>query len=319
MIHLGKTLRVDSLAHAPAKIRQLIHIRQCEFMRVLLNEKKPVPAPRDIASHRPDPGHAYGDAFVGAPAWDVGDRNFAVRMQGRRDDADRRIDAMFARLDPAQMRERNDQPNRSVATHAEITHVVKKDDSRGAGFIIRLHQQCAHDHIRSTRFVDDRRAETVVFKTKRVAPRRERAASEIRPALNNDARRLSARVRVDKSDLFNRGFSHSQYIHLLRAHPKPRYSPAHPTWRARGATRPAKMGPSARLSCPRPPRASCPIPQRALGFRHNETACMTPTKPAVELFSQLAEPFTGEALFDRLTDLVFFIKNRRAEYVVVNQ
>ncbi len=46
---------------------------------------------------------------------------------------------------------------------------------------------------------------------------------------------------------------------------------------------------------------------------------MTPTKPAVELFSQLAEPFTGEALFDRLTDLVFFIKNRRAEYVVVNQ
>lgn len=38
-----------------------------------------------------------------------------------------------------------------------------------------------------------------------------------------------------------------------------------------------------------------------------------------ELFSQLAEPFTGEALFDCLGDLVFFIKNRRGEYVVVNQ
>lgn len=38
-----------------------------------------------------------------------------------------------------------------------------------------------------------------------------------------------------------------------------------------------------------------------------------------ELFSQLAEPFTGEALFDRLSDLVFFIKNRCGEYVVVNQ
>ena len=38
-----------------------------------------------------------------------------------------------------------------------------------------------------------------------------------------------------------------------------------------------------------------------------------------ELFAQLAEPFTGEALFDCLGDLVFFIKNRRGEYVVVNQ
>lgn len=38
-----------------------------------------------------------------------------------------------------------------------------------------------------------------------------------------------------------------------------------------------------------------------------------------ELFSQLAEPFTGEALFDCLPDLVFFIKNRRCEYVVANQ
>lgn len=36
-------------------------------------------------------------------------------------------------------------------------------------------------------------------------------------------------------------------------------------------------------------------------------------------FAQLAEPFTGEALFDCLGDLVFFIKNSRSEYVVVNQ
>jgi AraC-like DNA-binding protein len=38
-----------------------------------------------------------------------------------------------------------------------------------------------------------------------------------------------------------------------------------------------------------------------------------------ELFSELAEPFTGEALFDCLSDVVFFIKNRRCEYVVMNQ
>ena len=38
-----------------------------------------------------------------------------------------------------------------------------------------------------------------------------------------------------------------------------------------------------------------------------------------ELFSQLAEPFVGELLYDCLSDLVFFVKNQRGEYVVVNQ
>jgi AraC-like DNA-binding protein len=37
------------------------------------------------------------------------------------------------------------------------------------------------------------------------------------------------------------------------------------------------------------------------------------------LLSQLAEPFTGEALFDNLTDLVFFLKNNQGQYVLVNQ
>jgi AraC-like DNA-binding protein len=46
---------------------------------------------------------------------------------------------------------------------------------------------------------------------------------------------------------------------------------------------------------------------------------MAITKSQAEFFSQLAEPFTGEALFDCLPDLVFFIKNSRGEYVVVNQ
>lgn len=46
---------------------------------------------------------------------------------------------------------------------------------------------------------------------------------------------------------------------------------------------------------------------------------MRPTSLQAELFAQLAEPFTGEELFDHLGDLVFFIKNQRGEYVVVNQ
>jgi AraC-like DNA-binding protein len=46
---------------------------------------------------------------------------------------------------------------------------------------------------------------------------------------------------------------------------------------------------------------------------------MNSTASPAELFTQLAQPFTGEALFDCLGDVVFFVKNSRTEYVVVNQ
>ena len=46
---------------------------------------------------------------------------------------------------------------------------------------------------------------------------------------------------------------------------------------------------------------------------------MTPSQAYIKFFSQLAEPFTGEALLDCLADVAFFIKNQRGEYVVVNQ
>lgn len=46
---------------------------------------------------------------------------------------------------------------------------------------------------------------------------------------------------------------------------------------------------------------------------------MTRADLQAELFVQLAEQFTGEELFDCLPNLVFFIKNGRGEYVVVNQ
>ena len=36
-----------------------------------------------------------------------------------------------------------------------------------------------------------------------------------------------------------------------------------------------------------------------------------------DFFGQLAEPFTGEELFDSLTDLVYFLKNARGQYMVV--
>lgn len=48
-------------------------------------------------------------------------------------------------------------------------------------------------------------------------------------------------------------------------------------------------------------------------------AALMQTDLQTELFAQLAKAFTGEELFDRLPDLVFFVKNQRGQYVVVNQ
>ncbi len=39
----------------------------------------------------------------------------------------------------------------------------------------------------------------------------------------------------------------------------------------------------------------------------------------MQLFGKLSEPFTAEAIFDCLGNVVYFVKNERAEYVVVNR
>ena len=38
-----------------------------------------------------------------------------------------------------------------------------------------------------------------------------------------------------------------------------------------------------------------------------------------DFFSLLYEPFTCETLFDQLSDIVYFVKNEKGEYIVVNQ
>jgi AraC-like DNA-binding protein len=59
--------------------------------------------------------------------------------------------------------------------------------------------------------------------------------------------------------------------------------------------------------------------QFASGDCNFSTTPMTPAQLQTELLSQLAVPFTGEALFDSLPDAVCFLKNGRCEYVLVNQ
>ena len=45
---------------------------------------------------------------------------------------------------------------------------------------------------------------------------------------------------------------------------------------------------------------------------------MTQTSLQTDFFSLLSEPFTCEPLFDQLSDIVFFVKNDKGQYIVVN-
>lgn len=60
----------------------------------------------------------------------------------------------------------------------------------------------------------------------------------------------------------------------------------------------------------------------APAFPSSSVSGSTPDSGAAaraEFFARLAEPFTGEELYDRLGDLAFFVKNERGEYLLVNQ
>ncbi len=59
----------------------------------------------------------------------------------------------------------------------------------------------AHQHVRAARLVDHRPAKAIEIAAESLAPRRERAGSEIGAAGDDDARRLASGVRIDDLDL----------------------------------------------------------------------------------------------------------------------
>ena len=116
---------------------------------------------------------------------------------------------MVARLNPAQVRQRDHQADGAVAAHAEIADVVEKNHTRCAGRIFRFDQQRAHHHIRTARFIHDGGAKVVVCLLKTVTPDRERSAPKVRATGNNDARRFAAGVRINDPDALDFRLAHN--------------------------------------------------------------------------------------------------------------
>jgi hypothetical protein len=106
---------------------------------------------------------------------------------------------VLARLDlRPTVRERDDQADRAVAAHAEVTHVVEEDHARGAARVGGRQEQPADEHVRAARLVHDRGAEGVVLFAEEGQALGEGSAAQVggRPP-DDDPCGLAARVRVD--------------------------------------------------------------------------------------------------------------------------
>jgi hypothetical protein len=110
------------------------------------------------------------------------------------DDTDRRLDAMNARSDAIQIRQRGNDANRPMPAHSQITHAVEKNHSSQAPLINRCAQQRAHDRIRTARLIHDRATKVVMFISEALDSGRKRTVTEVRRAVDNYARRLATGV-----------------------------------------------------------------------------------------------------------------------------
>jgi type I restriction enzyme M protein len=99
-----------------------------------------VAAPRHVPSDGADARHVDRDGLLRAPARDVCYGDVAIWMQRGRDDADRRLYLVFARLNAIQVCQRGYESDRAVAAHAEIADVVEEDGTSEASLIVRLDQ-----------------------------------------------------------------------------------------------------------------------------------------------------------------------------------
>ena len=104
---------------------------------------------------------------------------------------------MIARLDFAEMSERCDEADRSVAAHSEVTDIVEKNDACGARRIFGFNEHRSDDDVGPSRFVHDSRSELVELAPKEFASGSDRTTAKIGSAAHHDAGGLAASVGVD--------------------------------------------------------------------------------------------------------------------------
>jgi hypothetical protein len=184
----------ERLANLPGEKNELVKVRFRDSERMLLDQKKPVAAPGNVAGHRAESGNIDMDGSGPSVAGNIFKGHSVVFVQRDSHDADRCLYAVGSGLDPAKISERGDDADGSVPAHAQAPAVVEENDARNTIRASGLAEQRAYDCFRGTRFSDQSPAEGFVFFLKQKAALLQVAASKVRAAFNDGSGRLTAGV-----------------------------------------------------------------------------------------------------------------------------
>src|SRR5690348_5421847 len=115
---------------------------------MIVDEKKPVAAPRYITRDWSDPGHEHCDAGTMTITPHVRNLDLTVFVKVGHDGSDGRLDAMSAWFDAAEVSQRGDDTDRAVAAHAEVSDIVEEQHAGHATVVDWCAQQRADERFR---------------------------------------------------------------------------------------------------------------------------------------------------------------------------
>ena len=113
---------------------------------------------------------------------------------------------MPAWLKAAQVFQRDNESHHAVSAHSEVTDIVEEHDAGRARRVCRLTKKRADEHVRTARFVDDSRTETIMLFAQNLQTVSHAAATKFGSSTHDDACRFPGRVRVDDLNSFQAGF-----------------------------------------------------------------------------------------------------------------
>src|SRR5687768_16289957 len=92
---------------------------------MIFHEKEAVAAPRDVSSVRAEAWYVDDDIRLQPVTWHVCDFDLPILVELSGDDADRRLNSMCSRSDPAEVSESGDYANGPVAAHPQIGNIIE--------------------------------------------------------------------------------------------------------------------------------------------------------------------------------------------------
>src|ERR1043165_413548 len=119
----------EGVSSFQCELHQTFEVFELQFLAVIVDEKKPIATPRDIAGNWSIGRHVNCNFRSSPITRDVRDFDASFVIEMCDDDADRCLDAMCAGTDAIQVGQRGDDTDSPVPAHSQVTHAIEKDDT----------------------------------------------------------------------------------------------------------------------------------------------------------------------------------------------